>query len=726
MKETIEDIQDENQEERDDIKRKSIRRYTIVVLGLLFLAFGIIFSASNTIFNERDKWLKVAEQQKRPNLLVYPNRGSIYSANGELMATSVPMYYTYFDFGAEGFLRDTFLLSKSDGIDSLSFYLSRKFKNRSAAGYKSHFMKGLNKKLRQYPIVEKQISYTDLKELKKYPFLRFSRFKSGFYSKEMVRRQKPYGSLASRTIGDIYGEIEAGGLSKGKNGLELQYDSLLRGEAGLATVRRLGGTWTTVTMVDPTDGVDIITTIDIDIQDITEKALTDKLKEIDAESGTVVVMEVETGEIKAITNMARIREGVYAETKNHAVADEIEPGSTFKVASMLVALDDGVVKPTDSVNVGNGIYMYKGARMTDHNSHRGGYHEITAEKSIWFSSNIGVAKVILKGYEKDPQKFVEGLRRVGMDADLKLEIPGAGRAKIRDTKSPYWSKTSLPWMSFGYETQIPPINTLAFFNAIANDGKMMRPFFTKSILRNGEVSEVFKPEVLISSISSSQAIKDIQGMLLGVVEEGTGKPAHSDAIRIAGKTGTAQIAVGGSYTAQGKQHQVSFCGYFPAEKPVYSAICVIRRPRIGYPSGGTMSGEVVRNLAEKIYSNKMPIDIKKTERDSTAVLVPDVKGGESKSIKYVLNKLGVDYKTDSIDAQWVVSHADTTDIQIISRKVIDNLVPNVVGMGAKDALYLMEKSGLRVHISGAGKVRTQSLSPGSKAVKGQTVTLTLK
>lgn len=206
------------------------------------------------------------------------------------MATSVPMYYTYMDFGADGFMRDTFMQSKANGIDSLAFYLSQKFKDRSAAGYKQHLMKGFNQKKRQYPVQERQISYSDLKEMKSFPFLRFSRFRSGFYDKEMLRRQKPYGSLASRTIGDIYGEIEAGGLSKGKNGLELQYDSLLRGEAGLAAVRRLGGTWTHVTVVEPTHGVDIVTTIDIDIQDITEKALLDKLKEIDAESGTVMVM----------------------------------------------------------------------------------------------------------------------------------------------------------------------------------------------------------------------------------------------------------------------------------------------------------------------------------------------------------------------------------------------------------------------------------------------------
>ena len=355
----------------------------------------------------------------------------------------------------------------------------------------------------------------------------------------MVQRQKPFGTLASRTIGDIYGEIEEGGTTKGKNGLELQYDSLLRGQAGLSSVRRVGGGWTNVIEVDPVDGMDIRTTIDINIQDITEKSLVDKLKAIDAESGTAVVMEVETGEIKAITNMGRIREGVYGETKNHAVADEIEPGSTFKVASIMVALEDGLCNPGDTVDVGNGIYMYKGARMTDHNMNKGGYGRISVEQAIWYSSNIGVAKTILKGYSDNPTKFVEGLYRIGMNADLRLEIPGAGRAKIRrpDDTTRYWSKTTLPWMSFGYETQVPPINTLAFFNAIANNGKMVRPMFTKEILHNGKTVQSFSTEVINSSICSDHTLALIKDMLLGVVEKGTGKAVHSDIVRIAGKTG---------------------------------------------------------------------------------------------------------------------------------------------------------------------------------------------
>lgn len=702
--------------------------YFIVVLLLGLIAVGILLRTFDTAFVEKEKWEKVAESQKRPNRLILPGRGNIYSSDGKLMATSVPRYYTYIDFRADGFSVDTFLSSKVNGVDSLSVYLSRKFKNRTPAGYKAHLLRGLKSKSRQYPVYEGRVSYTDLKEMKKYPFLRLSRYKSGFYTKEMVQRQKPFGTLASRTIGDIYGEIEAGGMTKGKNGLELQYDSLLRGEAGLSSVRRVGGGWTNVVEVEPVDGMDIRTTIDINIQDITEKSLVDMLKKIDAESGTAVVMEVSTGEIKAITNMGRIREGAYAETKNHAVADEIEPGSTFKVASMMVALEDGVCQPSDTVDVGKGIYMYKGARMTDHNMNKGGYGRISAEQAIWYSSNIGVAKIILKGYEKNPTKYVEGLYKLGLTIPLNLEIPGAGRAKIRmpNDTTLYWSKTTLPWMSFGYETQIPPIYTLTFFNAIANGGKMVRPMFTKEIMHNGKTVQSFSTEVLKSSICSDNTLAIIKDMLLGVVEQGTGKAVHSDIIRIAGKTGTAQIASGGVYRTSG--HQVAFCGYFPADEPKYSCIVVIRRPRIGYPSGGTMSGGVVKAIAEKVYASHMSFDVRDMERDSLAVMLPAAKNGNLDALENVLGKLDVSANTDSLETKWVTSKREEGDEELHLRDLTirEGLVPNVIGMGAKDAVYLLESAGLRVVLDGMGRVSSQSMGPGTRIAKGQSIRLTLK
>jgi cell division protein FtsI (penicillin-binding protein 3) len=536
--------------------------------------------------------------------------------------------------------------------------------------------------------------------------------------------------LASRTIGDVFGDIDPKtGLTKGKNGLELQYDSLLRGSSGLSRKIKTGNSWTNVIVDDPTDGVDIITTIDITIQDITEKVLLDKLKEIDAASGTAVVLEVSTGEIKAITNMARISDGVYGETKNHAVADETEPGSTFKTASIMVALEDGVCLPTDTVDTGNGIYMYKGThQMTDHNKNKGGYHKITVEQAIWNSSNIGVAKVILKGYEHNPTKYVDGLSKIGIMEDLNIEIPGAGRAKIRqpnDSINP-WSVTTLPWMSFGYETQIPPIYTLTFYNAIANDGKMIKPLFTKEIRHNGHIIKHFSTEVVRQSICSDKTLKIIKGMLEGVVENGTGKAVHSDKVKIAGKTGTAQIASGGVYKQAG--HQVAFCGYFPADKPKYSCIVVIRQPRNGYPSGGTMSGGVFKKIAEKVSANRISIDVDDMKRDSSAVSLPLARGGDQKALKYVLDELDVEFNSDSVQGRWTSAYNSAGNDEIIMKTVSqkDGIVPNVIGMGAKDAVYLLESSGLRVSLSGTGKVVSQSIRGGSKINKGQSVSLILK
>ena len=712
--------------------RNIFYRYFFITVVLGAVALAILVSAFKTGIKEQKEWLKVAEGMKRSDLMVNPTRGNIYSDDYRIMATNSPQYYMYIDFRAEGFARDSFLNSKSNNIDSLAYYLSKKLKNRSQAGYKAHLMNGLKAGKRQYPVYERTISYTDLKEIKTFPFLRFNRNRSGFYTREQMDRQNPFGMLASRTIGSIYKEIDSTGVTYGRNGLEMQYDSLLRGVAGLSSVQRVGGRWTNVMEVEPIDGMDIRTTINISIQDLVEKSLTDKLKEIDAFAGTAVVMEVKTGEIKAITNMERIGPGRYAETLNHAVADVIEPGSTFKVASMMVALEDGVVEPKTPVDVGKGVFVYAKRNLNDHNANRGGYGLINAEKSIWYSSNIGVAKIILKGYENNPIKFVEGLRRVGMDANLELEIPGAGKGMLRWPKDKDWSHLSLPWMSFGYEARIPPIQTLTFFNAIANNGKMVRPMFVKDIIEDGKVVKHFEPKVVIPEICSERTLKIIQDMLYNVVNykdtsperrDGTGKPAKSDVITIAGKTGTAQIASGGVRSG----HNVTFCGYFPYENPMYTCIVVITRPRIGLPSGGAMCGTVVKDIAEKIYASSTVFDMKKLENDSVKVLYPQVKNGDYTALKNVTKELKI--KTNegnSIKSQYVITNEDNKGVTLKELPQIESLVPNVVGMGAKDAVFALENSGMRVSISGQGRVISQSIKNGSKIVPGQTVTLTLK
>jgi cell division protein FtsI (penicillin-binding protein 3) len=719
-------------------------RYFIITLLLCSVAILILVQAFKVGIGDKKEWLEVAKKnQTKEDRRINPARGNIYSSDGRLMATNEPLYYMYLDFGSEGFVKDkkfaldSFYRSKQNNIDLLALRLSKKLKNRTPAGYKAYLIKGLKSKNRHYLIYEGKISFLDLKEIREYPFLRIKNNGSFFFTREMMQRQKPFGTLASRTIGDIYSEIDQKtGLTKGRAGLELCYDSLLQGVAGLSSGVQVGGKWYRNIVVEPTDGMDIRSTIDINIQDIVEKALTDRLKELDAESGTAVVMEVKTGEIKAITNMARMTPGKYAETFNHAVADEIEPGSTFKVASMMVAIEDGRIDPTTPVDVGIGMKKIGARIVTDHNNGRG-YGLINAEKSIWYSSNIGVSELIYNAYRRDPAKFIEGLHRIGMDADLRIELVGAGKAKLKwpSDKSKYgWSATSLATIPYGYEIQMPPIQILTFFNAIANDGRMVRPLFVKDIMRNGKSIKHFDTETLIPKISSARTLKIIRNMLYNVVNyhdpthknpDGTGKPARSDVITIAGKTGTAVRATGGVYHSDG--YNVTFCGYFPYEEPKYTCIVVISRPRTGGASGGVMCGTVVKMIAEKIHANNTVLNINKIKEDSLKVPYPDVKNGSYPALKKVAGVF--DFKMNApekIKSEYVLTRENEKGVEIKDLPYIENLVPNVVGMGAKDAVFVLENCGLRVLLTGAGTVVSQSVANGVRVVKGQTVTLTLK
>lgn len=694
-----------------------------LIFGAIVIA--IIVRAIMVSFVEGDFWRELGDKTIQTGIPVQAARGNIYSDDYKLMATSEFRYVLYLDFWAEGVREDT--LRKY--VKPLSVELNKMFPGKSAAAYESHIMKGWRQRSprnREYRLNINAVNYLQLKAIRQMPFFRQGRNKSGLYARSLVKRTKLYGTLASRTIGDIYGEFGKGG----KNGLELAFDSLLRGRPGEGTRQRVQGRNIQVTDKNPVPGCDIISTININMQDITEKALLEKLKELDAESGTAVLMEVKTGEIKAITNMGRIREGVWGETKNYAVSDLSEPGSTFKVASMMVALDDGLVRPDDPVDVGNGIFEYAGLTLKDHNANRGGFGMINAAKSIWFSSNIGVAKLILRSYGNNPGKYVDGLYRLGFNQDLHLDIPGYGIARVKHPEiSPEtWYKTTLPWMSFGYETQIPPIYTLTFFNAIANNGTMVKPVFVKEIREDGRVKEKKETVVLKNHICSDMTLQYIREMLYNVVNhpQGTGKPAHSDLVRISGKTGTVQLSQGAAgYKAGGLSHQVSFCGYFPSEDPQYSCIVVIRKPRNGNPSGGYMSGRVFKRIAEEVFvQNVAASPLLTAYNDAGISKTPHVKSGLSEHSKYVMKKLNVKYAGNP-KGEWMSARTEDDRVLLSSRNIPGNLVPNVVGMGARDAVYAMESAGLRVSLTGQGTVVAQSVPPGSKVEKGRTVVIRL-
>ena len=676
-------------------------RYTFIILLMVLVGLAIVFKAGVIMFAERQYWQDVADRFVKENVTVRPNRGNIISSDGQLMASSLPEYKIYMDFKAGGELKDSLLMLY---LDSICDGLHQIFPDKSKAEFKSHILKGRKKGSRNYLLYPKRVSYIQYKEAKRLPVFNMSKYRGGFHEQSFNQRKKPFGSLAMRTLGDMYSDMTLGA----KNGLELQYDSILKGQEGITHRQKVRNQWLNIVDIPPVDGCDIITTIDVGMQDIAEKALLDQLKEIGGNVGVAILMEVKTGEVKAIVNMTKGNDGIYREVKNNAVSDMMEPGSTFKTASIMVALEDGYITPDQLVDTKNGVYMMHGRPMKDHNWTRGGYGVIDITKVLMVSSNIGVSRVIDENYEHQPEKYVEGRYKLGLATPLNLDIPGAAhKPYIRKPTKENWYKTALPWMSIGYETQVPPMNTLAFYNAIANNGVMVKPKFVKAIVKDGKVVEEIPTEVLNPAIASPKTIEQIQMILEKVVSEGLGKPAGSKQFHVSGKTGTAQVSKGtGGYKTGRMQYLVSFCGYFPSEAPKYS--CIVAIQKSGLPaSGGLMAGSVFSEIAERVYAKHLAQDLKEA-KDSTAILIPDVKQGELAEAKFIL---------DEIDAKPVTLNEN--------KKYDPNRVPNVVGMGAKDAVFALESVGLKVKLIGMGKVKSQSIPAGNTLQKGKTIQLKL-
>ncbi len=725
-----------------DKKNKDILgRYGIIVSFLLLFAILILITVGKIIFtSEGKKWRDVGKKESIiSDRIILPKRGNIFTHDGKILATSEPLYGIYMDFRAGGMKED----SLKKYIDDLSVALAKKFPDRSAAQYKNIILGGwkqkeiedkqiannkikgrdqkVSLKSRYIRIIQRDISYIDLKELRTFPFFSYKSNINGLIAEEKNSRKRPFGNLANRTVGNVYKDLSKGGAS----GIELKYDSLLRGVEGVKSRRKIEGRWTDIEEVAAKDGYDIITTLDADIQDITERALRDKLIETSAESGTAIIMETKTGEIKGIANLDILSSGGYAEGNPNAFSYMNEPGSTFKTITVMIALDDGVIVPTDSFHVGSGLYQYKGKWVRDHYWRQGndrGY--LTVKEGMELSSNIVMSKIVLSGYENNPDKFVKGIDRIGLRKSLSWDVPlngieGTSSIRFTNDKTNLWSKTTLPWMSFGYETRIPPIYLLMYYNGIANNGKMIKPFIAKKLLRDGRVLEEYRAEVVNSKICKESTLEQIQEMLVGVVEEGTAKVVGSNYFQIAGKTGTALIASGGGYS----DYYVSFCGYFPADDPQYTCFVGIRRPR-GVPSGGGQAGMVFKNIAEQTFVRRTQLTIDNIKVDSLLEKKPIVKNGNMAQTKAVMSKLKL--KADKMPhADWVTVSKDSLTYIANELAINEGYVPKVIGMGAKDALYLLESSGLIVSLSGSGKVISQSITPGEKVAKGRTIKISL-
>jgi cell division protein FtsI (penicillin-binding protein 3) len=697
-------------------------RYTFIVVIMAVLAILIIVKAGIIMFAERQYWKDVADRFVKENVVIRPTRGNIISADGKLMASSLPEYKIYMDFRVQSSKQDTMLMNH---LQEICNGLHEIFPDRSAQDFRKHILKGRRAKSRHFLLYPKRISYIQYKEVKKLPLFNQSKNISGLHEEVFNQRKKPFGSLAMRTLGDMFPDMAQGA----KNGLELTYDSLLKGKNGITHRQKVMNKYLNIVDKPAIDGYDVITTIDVDMQDIAEKALVDQLKNLDAVFGVAVVMDVATGEVKANVNMTKAGDGKYYEMRNLAVSNLMEPGSTFKTASIMVALEDKYITPDYKVDTKNGMVNMYGSWMKDWNWYKGGYGEIDVTRILEVSSNVGVSSIIDKFYGKDPQKFIDGLRRMSIDKPLNLGFVGEASPRIKGPKERYFAKTTLPWMSIGYETMIPPIYMLNFYNAIANNGVMVKPKFVKAIARNGEIVEEYPTEIVNPKICSDETLQQIQTILRKVVSEGLAKPAGSKQFSVSGKTGTAQISQGkAGYKANGVSYLVSFCGYFPSEAPKYSCIVSIQIPH-GPASGGLQAGSVFSRIAERIYAKHLVKNIAQA-KDSTAVLIPDVAQGDITETAYVLKQLNVKSNSASIPYSFnpVWGKAKTTDsyVELSTAQPDKKRVPNVVGMGAKDAVYLLESYGMKVHLSGVGKVHTQSIPSGSMVRKGEYITLTLK
>lgn len=708
-------------------KRDSIvLRFGIVYFGIVLLFVAVLGRIIYLQTAEKDEWLAVAAKSKKTDIVVKPNRGNIFACDGRLMASTIPTYYIYMDTRVPALRDDEGKLFK-EKVDSLAVSLAAFFRNRSANDYKIMLKRAYRERKGELQLYPKRITYAQLKVVKKMPLFILGRNKSGLITKEMLRREKPFGSLASRTIGDIYADDSKGG----KNGLELYFNKELIGTPGVSIRQKVANRLEETVQVEPINGLDILTTIDLDMQDIAEKALVDSMRSFNASTGYALVMEVKTGEVKAIVNMYQNPDGTFTENKNGAVSDQVEPGSTFKTMSLIALLDEDKAKITDVMHTGNGVHDFAGRNMNDHNAKKGGFGSITLAEAMHGSSNVAISMAVVRAWGSNPSEYVEKLYEMGLNEKFDLEIPGNSGPKIRHPKDKarYWSATTLPWMSIGYETQIPPIYTLAYYNAIANKGKLIRPFFVKAIMRNGVKIKEFTTETIREQICKPSTLKIVHETLLGVLEapKGTAQNVRSKYVRIAGKTGTAQISKGAAgYKAGGTSHQVSFCGYFPADDPQYTCIVVIREPKNGYPSGGKMAGSVFKSIAEEIIALKSNLKPEHLAQDTTVTypFFPHTMNGYSKALRSVMSNLNLSFNAGN--AGWVKTKTNEKDMEAEKLAVYSNRVPDLKGMGAKDALFLLGQLGLRVQVNGRGKVVSQDISEGSSVKKGQLIRIQLQ
>lgn len=702
------------------IRRTIISRISIIYLFLLVFGVVVFFKLLSIQQIKNDRWQQIARNLKSNTVVVEPNRGNICADDGRVLATSVPGYYVRMDMAAEGVKK----VFKKE-VDSLAWHLSSYFRDASRQEYSRRLNSAFRAGNRGFMITPRKVDYTELQRIKKFPILRRGRFGGGMITEQENKRITPLGALALRTIGGLnkgaYGGVHG---NIGYTGLEGAYESVLAGENGVGYKENLSGRWVTRIEIEPKDGMDVITTLNVKMQDIAESALRNQLMRTSADWATVILMEVKTGDIKAIANLGR-ENGNYYENYNYAIghAGCYEPGSTFKLISLMAAMEDGLIDTSDVFDTGNGVWKYKGRNIFDSDYKYGGHGEISVKKIFELSSNVGVAKIITSCYEKNPKAYVDRVFSFGVNKPLGMEIPGEGQPFFKYPGDKDWWGTTLAWMSYGYETKMTPLQVLTFYNAVANGGKMLKPRLVKEIRDKGARVEHFKTEVLNSSIASRQTIRKAREMLEGVCETGTGKSLKNDLFTIAGKTGTAQISTGAGGYQKG-MYLASFAGYFPADDPEYSMMVTFNNPRGAY-YGGSVAGPVFKEIAEKIYALKISPEEMDDKIEPGIYMIPDIKNGNPKDILKIADELDLGKIYGKPKTMMASVKKENDRVVLNEWNNNSGVVPDVRGMGASNAVYVLENAGLYVRVKGMGKVKQQSIPPGSKLRAGQTVFLTL-
>lgn len=707
-------------EEAKDISR---RVHIVYVLCFVF-ALAVIGRVCYIQFAEGDKWKAMAESFTVRELDIEAVRGNIFAIDGSLLATSLPYYEIAIDPNANKLIDDA---TFEDKADSLCNKLAGMFPDKSAQEL-FRAITAARRKGSQYVFIARNVSYEQLQEIKTFPLFNLGQYKGGLISVQTNKRERPFRMLASRTIGYI------GDSGRVRVGLEGAYDTILTGVSGKRLMRRIaGGVWMPLNNeneIEPKHGKDIVTTIDINIQDVAENALLNSLAEHNAKYGCVVLMEVQTGEIRAIANLTRKDSGEYVEDFNYAIADAQEPGSTFKLASYLVAMDDGKLHLDDEVDLNGGSYKYYDRTM--HDSHAPKKEVVTAEEAFWESSNVGISRLISDAYKGEQRKFTDGIRRLRFGDSLGIEIKGEGNSLVKNAGDDTWSGTSLPWMSIGYECLITPMQTLSLYNAVANNGVMMKPMFVKEIREKGQTVKKFDPVVLNPAVAKPETIKNARRLLEGVVQNGTGKSMKNTVYTIAGKTGTALISNGSTYKGvNGPSYQASFVGYFPADNPRYTCIVIVNAPSNDVYYGGLVAGPIFKQIADRVYATELEMHRPVNFTVDTLNEVPVVKKGLTAptlaAMSFLQQKVNGSGAIGNADYLSVQPATNSLEVKASSpnEQLQKGVMPDVRGMNASDAVFLLENRGIKVKVKGAGTVKKQSVNAGEKISIGNEVVLEL-